>query len=80
MKKKISTLSTIPPESWTNYTYKVSLFLKGGLLKSDVIIKGGIEIMTWNDKGGGGFKITGKTSDVINERPFYIYFFILSLV
>ena len=24
--------------------------------------------MTWYDKGGGG-KIPGKTSDVINERP-----------
>ena len=33
------------------------------------LLMGVVEIMTWYDKGGGGVKIPGKTSDVINECP-----------
>ena len=42
---------------------------KGGAVKNDVIIKGGCKVMTYNDNGGEGVKITRKTSDVINGWP-----------
>ena len=50
----------------------------GGMLRSDIIIQGGVQILTNADMGGGGVKKLQKYADVICERPLIIIHLILN--